>query len=438
MVSFYLRKKNVESTSIGCSITCEGQKRVWFSVKNTKIHPKDWAGGRMITGKGKTENGRVQDRLNDLKKSITNFYEDYFDSYKSYPTKKVLFEYLKSNKSVKEFLPKVEKIRCEDFFQSIVDRRKCGKELTKGKRFSTETITHYNSFIKSIKGFQEYSGIKYYFLEEFKSKKLIEQYEIYLTTELNMMINSIHNKMKTLKSFLQVAVSEGLIPYNPFKQHSITLYTEDCFSVVFTKDEMLQLESMDLSDNPYYDRIRDQYLIYLWSGVRKSDLKNLLRVMHPDSKKYIFKSEKTGEICEIPAFETLKKVAEKYDYNFPEPISDIEILKEITQICKLLPTMNIPIEKSFTKGGTRHRDILRKYQMIVIHTARRTLATVLVAYGLPYEQVMKITGHKKLITLQKYIKPDLDIDLMLKIGDKIRMDNGISSYTFCYTKQKTP
>jgi site-specific recombinase XerD len=420
MVSFYLRDKLCESTSIGCSVNYPGQNRIWFSVKNTKIHPKEWAGGRMMTGRGKTENGRVQDRLNELKKNINNFYEDYYDSYRTYPTRKVFFDWMKSNQSIKDFLPKIEKIKSLDFFQSILDRRKFGRELTKGKRFSTETITHYNSFIKSIKGFQEYSGRKCFFLEEFKSKKLIEQYEIYLTTELNMMINSIHNKMKTLKSFLQVSVSEGLIPYNPFKQHSITLYTENSFSVVFTKDEMLQLESLDFSDNPDYDRIRDQYLIYLWSGVRKSDLKNLLRVIHPDSKNYVFKSEKTGEICEIPAFETLKKVAEKYNYNFPEPISDIIVLKEIKHICKMLPTMNVTIEKSFMKGGTRHRDILKKHQMIVIHTARRTLATILVEYGLPYEQVMKITGHKKLSTLQKYIKSDLDIDLMLRIGDKIK------------------
>lgn len=420
MVSFYLRDKTCELTSIGCSVNYPGQKRIWFSVKNTKIHPKEWAGGRMMTGRGKIENGRVQDRLNELKKNITDFYEDYFDYYKTYPNKKVLFEYMKSNKLIKDFLPKIEKVKSLDFFNSIVDRRKSGRELTKGKRFSPSTITHYNSFIKSIEGFQEYSGRKCFFLEEFKSKKLIEQYEIYLTTELNMMINSIHNKMKTLKSFLQVSVSEGLIPYNPFKQHSITLYSENSFSVVFTKDEMLQLEELDFSDNPDYDRIRDQYLIYLWSGVRKSDLKNLLRVMHPDSKVYIFKSEKTGEICEIPAFETLKKVAEKYNYNFPEPISDIVVLKEIKNICKMLPTMNITIEKSFMKGGTRQRDILKKYQMIVIHTARRTLATILRENGLAPEQVMKITGHKKLSTLEKYIKSYLDIDLMLKVGDRIK------------------
>ena len=235
----------------------------------------------MITGRGKLENGRIQDKLNDLKSKITNFYSDYYDSYFAYPSKKHLFDFLESNKTFKELLPKEKKVKAIDFFKTIIDRRRNGKELTKGKRFSSQTITHYNSFVKSINGFQKYQGKQYYFLEEFKSKKVIEEYEIYLTTELNMMINSIHNKMKTMKSFLQVALSEGLLPYNPFKQHNITLYTEDCFSVVFTKDEMLQLEELDFTDNPFYDRIRNQYLIYLWSGVRKSDLKNLLRVIHP-------------------------------------------------------------------------------------------------------------------------------------------------------------
>ena len=420
MVTFYLRDKSYEKTSIGCSVNYPGEKRIWFAVQNIKISPKDWGSGRMITGRGKTENGRIQDKLNELKLRISSFYDDYFDTFKKYPNKKELFGFIKSNKSVIEFLPKVEKVKCVEFFESIVERRKIGKELTKGKRFSSQTITHYNSFVKSIKGFQEYNGKRFYYLEEFKNKKLIEEYEIYLTTELDMMINSIHNKMKTLKSFLQVAVSESLISFNPFKHHNITLYTEDSNAVVFTKEEMLQLEELDFSDNPFYDRIRDQYLIYLWSGVRKSDLNNLINVMHPDSKSYVFKSEKTGEICEIPAFETLKKVAEKYNYDFPEPISDIIVLKEIKHICKMLPTMNVNLEKSFLKGGTRHRNILKKYQMIVIHTARRTLATILVEYGLPYEQVMKITGHKKLVTLQKYVKSSLNIDLMLEIAKRVR------------------
>jgi integrase len=61
--------------------------------------------------------------------------------------------------------------------------------------------------------------------------------------------------------------------------------------------------------------------------------------------------------------------------------------------------MKITVEKKSTKGGKKVRKYLKKHQMIVTHTARRTLATLLVDAGLPYHQVMKITGHKKLTTL---------------------------------------
>ena len=93
MVSFYLRDKSCKKTSIGCSIYYPGQKRIWFPVKNIKISPSDWGVGRMITGRGKLDNGRIQDKLNDLKSKITNFYSDYYDSYFTYPSKKHLFDF---------------------------------------------------------------------------------------------------------------------------------------------------------------------------------------------------------------------------------------------------------------------------------------------------------------------------------------------------------
>ena len=79
--------------------------------------------------------------------------------------------------------------------------------------------------------------------------------------------------------------------------------------------------------------------------------------------------------------------------------------------------MHITVEKKSTRGGKKIWEYFKKYQMIVIHTARRTLATLLVDAGLPYHQVMKITGHKKLTTLQKYIKSEADVDGMLAVGN---------------------
>jgi site-specific recombinase XerD len=420
MVSFYIREKTKNKTGIMCSVQIQGMDRIIFPVQNFKINPKEWGNGRMITGKGRQENGRFQDRLNKLRNDIESFTNEYHELNKKFPNKNVLQYFLNSDKTVNEYFSRNVKVKIEDLFERIIKRRSNGQELTKGKRFSHQSLLHYKSTMKAIKGFEVHKGRKLYYVEEFKSKQLIEEFEIYLTSELNMMINTIANKMKTLKSFLQIAWSEGIIDFNPFKKHGIIIYTEETDSVVFTRDEMIALEKLDLSSNPFHEKIRDQYLIYLWSGIRKGDLKNLISVINPHTKKFVFRTGKTGEISEIPAFETLIKIAEKYNYNFPEPVHDTVVLKEIKEICKLIPSMNITVEKKYTKGGQNKRDLLQKYQRIVIHTARRSLATVLVENGLKHEQVMKITGHKKLLTLQRYVKSGTDIDQMLEIGKKIR------------------
>ena len=420
MVSFYIREKTKNKTGIMCSVQIQGMDRIIFPVQNMSINPKDWDNGRMITGKGRQENGRFQDRLNKLRTDLESFVDEYYFLNKKYPNKSAVTTFLKSEKSVSAYFSKNEKVKIDDLFERVIKRRTNGQELTKGKRFSRQSLLHYKSTLKAIKGFQVQKGRKFFYVEEFKSKQLIEEFEIYMTSDLDMMINTIANKMKTLKSFLQIAWSDGIIDFNPFKKHGIVIYTEETDSVVFSRDEMIALEELDLSSNPFHEKIRDQYLIYLWSGIRKGDLKNLISVINPHTKKFVFRTGKTGEISEIPAFDTLIKIAEKYNYNFPEPVHDTIVLKEIKEICKLVPSMNITVEKKYTKGGQNMRDLLQKYQRIVIHTARRSLATVLVENGLKHEQVMKITGHKKLLTLQRYVKSGTDIDQMLEIGKKIR------------------
>jgi hypothetical protein len=46
---------------------------------------------------------------------------------------------------------------------------------------------------------------------------------------------------------------------------------------------------------------------------------------------------------------------------------------------------------------------------------------------------MKITGHKKLLTLQRYVKSGTDIDQMYEIGKKIR--NGYFYLNLITTKE---
>jgi hypothetical protein len=52
-------------------------------------------------------------------------------------------------------------------------------------------------------------------------------------------------------------------------------------------------------------------------------------------------------------------------------------------------------------------------------TSANSIATQCYEHGLPLAQIMKITGQKKLSTLQKYIKSDSDIEMMLEVGNSI-------------------
>lgn len=50
------------------------------------------------------------------------------------------------------------------------------------------------------------------------------------------------------------------------------------------------------------------------------------------------------------------------------------------------------------------------YLLISTHTARRTGATLMYLAGIPIYDIMKVTGHRSVATLEKYIRADkLDV-----------------------------
>jgi len=54
-------------------------------------------------------------------------------------------------------------------------------------------------------------------------------------------------------------------------------------------------------------------------------------------------------------------------------------------------------------GTKRREDTRAKWELISTHTARRTFVILALERGMRPEVVMKITGHTKLSTLQRYI-----------------------------------
>ena len=60
------------------------------------------------------------------------------------------------------------------------------------------------------------------------------------------------------------------------------------------------------------------------------------------------------------------------------------------------------------------------YEQITFHTARRTFITNLVNANISLNAIMKMTGHKKITTLQEYINSDYQL-----IKENIKIFNEI-------------
>ena len=62
------------------------------------------------------------------------------------------------------------------------------------------------------------------------------------------------------------------------------------------------------------------------------------------------------------------------------------------------------IEIISTKGGERIREVFKKYELITVHTARRSFASNAYLLQVPTISIMKITGHRTEKSFLKYIK----------------------------------
>jgi hypothetical protein len=61
-------------------------------------------------------------------------------------------------------------------------------------------------------------------------------------------------------------------------------------------------------------------------------------------------------------------------YRFPKMLNEQTLNEEIKEIGKLVPSLNRSIK--YTKGGVVVKETLKRYQLLVLHCARRTLATM--------------------------------------------------------------
>ena len=215
-------------------------------------------------------------------------------------------------------------------------------------------------------------------------------------------INTIGNKIKTLKTFLNVATEQGYNHYTKYKSENFKKISEESDNIYLTKDELNQFYQHDFSGVPHLEKVRDFFIVASWTGVRYSDLQQIT----PEKIEGDFiriKQRKTGDPVVIPVRKEVREILNKYNGKLPKLISNQKYNKYLKDAAKIAELNSIFI-KTISQNGMRLEKKYPKHKLISSHSARRSFCTNAYKDNIPTLSIMAISGHKTERAFLKYIK----------------------------------
>lgn len=212
---------------------------------------------------------------------------------------------------------------------------------------------------------------------------------------------TIAKQLSTLKTILNYARIHGIEIPDKYRQFKIN--RESLEVIVLTSQEFEKLYNYNLT-NKKLQQVRDIFCFSCGSGLRYSDLAQL-KWEHIKDGEIKFTVKKTKESLTVPLNPYTSAILKRYEGQMrPLPmISNQKLNKYLKELCELAG-IDEPIEIVRYRGIKREETIYPKYELIGVHTARKTFATLSLEKGMSAEEVMSITGHKNYQAFKRYVK----------------------------------
>ncbi|MCX6265774.1 MAG: phage integrase SAM-like domain-containing protein [Bacteroidetes bacterium] len=273
--------------------------------------------------------------------------------------------------------------------------------LEKGKEI--KNIKMYVTIEKDLKHLRP-NG-KLYFREI--DKPFIKRIFDYLIEEKKLQNSTVVKRYRGFKQFLVEKWNDGVNEYNYFDKFTTKLQgitgKENIF--ILTPKEFNTLVNKDFGKKKYLDYTRDLFVISSTTSLRFSDCIRLNpNNFTPDKKYLITDIKKTESFVKIPLSDLTKKVLSKYNYQL-RTISNQKCnkyLKEALIKCDI--NSLVPV---YSKSGKEKVMVMKpKYDVIRFHSSRKFWVSTAVNSGIGLGNAMKISNHKTLAVVNRYITDD--------------------------------
>jgi len=262
------------------------------------------------------------------------------------------------------------------------------------------------------------------YLNEFNGKiDLSEVNQTFTTNFINHLLgrgmtnNGVNTYIRKYKALLNNLQRENIYQFS-FQTLNPQLKKTTKEVMSLTKEELQAIITLAQSNpKPSEEKTLKCFIFQCLTGLRISDLSDLNQTNFKliNGQTYLVKkTQKTQTSVTIPLHPLAISIIEEYNYKLPLPTGKGYNLN-LKAIFKRHNLLTEQTEVMQLQGNKSTKQLVSKYELVSSHWARKTFITLNLNNGLPVNQLMQLTGHKNVSTLQKYMSKSVPTNILSNI-----------------------
>lgn len=289
------------------------------------------------------------------------------------------------------------------FVAKYIEDSKSRINPNSGKKIADRTIQNYSTTLTRLKEFEAKYG-------KLKTKDINLDFHKKFTSYVKLVGNYsstlIEKYISQIKNFVKEAKLQGYETSVEIESKKFTFKRDETLDTYLNVTEIEQVYNLDLSDNDRLDKVRDLFIVGVWTGLRISDLKRINEFNISNNRIKIIGTEKNNASVEIPIHPQIKTILEKRNSILPT-ISEQKFNLYLKDLCELAKINEITLGSIKDPETNRKvRDYYPKYKLISSHSCRRSFVSN--HYGkLDDATIMAISTHRSHSQYIKYVKTTL-------------------------------
>jgi hypothetical protein len=215
--------------------------------------------------------------------------------------------------------------------------------------------------------------------------------------------NTVSKIYQRFRTVLNDATDAGANQNLKYRTKKVSITPIDTTKVFLDQAELDSLAAVHLEG--VEDLARDLFLISCYTGARYSDIWKINKsAFYREHGTPHFKivDKKNDKPVSIPAHPSVLSIMAKYDWSIPS-LSNATLNKNIKFAAEKAGIKRDVVVTSWP-GAIRKDEVLPKYELITVHTGRRSLICNLYMAGMPVESIKQISGHRNHNAFLKYLR----------------------------------